>query len=583
MLTVGQDLLTYGPGQRIYVPLQETGTHELSLWFAARLDDDAAGRIRVDPEEALAHLAATHDDSPDRGSTSVRLLLTPPNGGSEVTITIEAGLAAADGRTLPEPATFAVVFMEPTQVELAVTGTTYDPTGEDRRFTGADTAAHPPILRPGPAVLEAVFTRPVDPEGVEEALRRRLPAAIRAGIPTWNADHTQLQLPLFQNVTQTLTVTLSLGQAAGQPVVRDLLGMPLVPANPDLAWIVAVQGRVVTVDGPGTADDPLAGAGPAGQLPQLPLLRPAGAAAIQAGRMLAWHSPYTADACGPQSLTLWHLSSGTGLPLADDVDGCLAWAAWVDEDTAVLVDRERAVRYHVPQATPAAEVPPDPQPIARWTPESGVVVGAALAPGAPVAVFHAPRAETAGAVNLGGTGRVDLLFLNAGGEVDRRIANVSDLVSQEPAWSSLPAAWSPDGRVLAFVSYRADAERDDAGYPRRIEARLTMVDAATGRVTGWDLAPLDLIWRPGRGTLWVRTPEGWYEFDPATERLQPVATELWWAFAFSPDGRFLTGQGAEGPMVIDASTGRRVSAPAARPLGWDPADGRAYWFEPPSS
>lgn len=580
VLTATGDTLTHGPGEGIHLAQAGEGAQEVTLWFAAALDAGAEDWIRVEPEQVLSAIVPADGDDLGRPPTGLRLFLTPSTAGdSPVTITVEPGLSAADGRTLAQPAVFEIIFTEPTYAHLAVSGSTYLGSGE-QRFTGVDSAVHLPILRPGPAVLEARFTRGVDQEAFVEALQRLLPPDIRTGVPSWSDDGTELRLTLFQNVTQALDVRLSLVPAPGQAPARDLLGMPLAASEPDLRWIVAAPaGVMVARTRDGSPHGPVE---PVGQLPQLPLLDPAGTHALRAGRLLAWHPHDGGGDCPNRSLTLWEPAAGTGVTLAGNLPGCLAWAAWLDDDTVALVGRDRATRYRIPRALPLAELPGSPQAAVLWTSEAGAVVGAALAPGAPIAVFHAPEAGTAdgGATDLGGSAQVDLIILNSAGQVVQRYGQVSDLVSQEPTWRPLPAAWSPDGRRLAFVSYRSSPERGEGGYPWNVNAQLVILDNSTGRMVHHDLAPLDLIWNPGTMNLWVRTGDGWLAVDPAAGTVQPVNGDVWWALAFSPDGRYLMALTREGAGILDAVTGAHVPAAGFKPLGWDPVDGRAYWQGP---
>lgn len=580
VLALRGDTGTYGPGEGIHLPRLGSGPQEVTIWFAAALAADAGQQVRVEPQEALVSLTPVGGNDLDRAASGLRLFLLPPGGGAPVTITVDAGLSSADGRRLGRPASFEILFTEPTTGRLALSGSTWLPGAGEHRFTEDEAARRLPLLRAGTAVLEADFTRPVDQDAVVDALRQQLPPEIRTGVPTWSDDGTHLQLPLFQNVTRSLEVRLSLAPGPGRGSARDRLGMPLAASESGLAWSVAAPAAVVAAAGDG--GDPAGRVEPAGQLPNLPLLDPAGPHALRSGRLLAWHPDAGPGDCPDRSLTLWEPAAGAGIPLADRVQGCLAWAAWLDDDTAVLVSQDGAARHRLPRVLPLSGLLQGAQVADLWKPQAGAVVGAALAPGAPIAVFHAPAVTSLGqtAADLGGNTVVDLVIVSAAGQVIQRFNDVSDLVSQEPVWRPLPAAWSPGGRWLAFASYRAGPERDEAGYPGQVQVQLVILDGSTGRMTHHDLEPMDLIWQPGTEDLWVRARQGWRVLDPAAGSVRPVDVGLWWAHTFSPDGRYLVGLGPDGPVILDTVAGSRTGAAGFKPLGWDPADGRAYWLEP---
>src|SRR5690606_26185270 len=143
----------------------------------------------------------------------------------------------------------------------------------------------------------------------------------------------------------------------------------------------------------GDGADPAGPGEPAGQLPDLPLLNPAGPHALRAGRLLAWLAEDGYADCHQQALTLWELASGTGLTLAESAPGCLSWTAWIDDDTVVVVDDRRVTRYRIPQALPLADLLPGPQATDLWTSEAGALAGGALGPGAPRARLPAAPAR----------------------------------------------------------------------------------------------------------------------------------------------------------------------------------------------
>gem|GEM_PF-5385446 len=591
VLAVPGDAYGYGPGA-LYLPRAGDGPQEVTLWFGAPLAADAPEQVRVDPREALVALTPAGGNDLDRMPEGLRLFLLPPGDDIPVTITVDAALSAEDGRRLGQPASFEIRFALPTVARLALGGSTWLPATGEQRFTEEDTAVRLPVLRAGTAVLEAEFSRPVDQEAVVAALQRQLPAEIRTGVPSWSGDGTHLQLPLYQNVTRSLEVRLSLAPGPARGSARDGLNMPLSASETGLAWTVAAPAAVVAAGGDG---NPSAGAGPAGQMPQLPLLDPAGPHALRGGRLLAWHRDAGTGDCPARSLTLWEPAAGAGITLAGGVHGCLAWAAWTGDDTAVLVGPDGAVLYRIPPALPLSGMLDGPQVSDFWKPSTGVVVGAALAPGAPAALFHAPAAAAPGSSNsggpgtaglpggtaadLGGSASVDLVLISGTGQVLRRIPNVSDLASQEPSWRPLQAVWSPDGRWLGFVTYRAGQERDPAGYPAPVRGHLAILDAATGSLAEHDLEPLALTWQPRAGVLWVRARDGWQVVDPASGSVRPVGAGLHWPLAFDPGGRYLLGLGPDGPAVFDAATATLTGVAGFRPLGWDPVDGRAYWLE----
>src|SRR5690606_2336014 len=216
VLAVPGDADGYGPGA-LYLPRAGDGPPEVTLWFGAPLAADAPAQGRVDPRAALLALTPAGGHDLDRMPEGLRLFLLPPGADIPVTLTVDAALSAEDGRRLGQPASVEIRFALPAVARLALGGSTWLPGTGEQRFTEEDTAVRLPVLRAGTAVLEAEFSRPVDQEAVVAALQRQLPAEIRTGVPSWSGDGTHLQLPLYQNVTRSLEVRLSLapGPARG--------------------------------------------------------------------------------------------------------------------------------------------------------------------------------------------------------------------------------------------------------------------------------------------------------------------------------------------------------------------------------
>jgi formylglycine-generating enzyme required for sulfatase activity/Tol biopolymer transport system component len=148
------------------------------------------------------------------------------------------------------------------------------------------------------------------------------------------------------------------------------------------------------------------------------------------------------------------------------------------------------------------------------------------------------------------------------------------------------AAWSPDGRYLAFVQGTGD--QADV-YLQDVEAVLEQAGpVAPLRLTeqsGFDGYP---AWSPDGASLAFGSealiPRGTYLVDVADFLAAPVWSEpgllaafLGYPAAWSPDGAFLAVEGTQSVSIVSADGSREVPLGEGRRLSWAP-DGRQVVF-----
>ncbi|HEY8449747.1 MAG TPA: hypothetical protein VIL95_04630 [Bacillota bacterium] len=585
-LTATPNVRSFRSGDEAVLPWFEDHAYYVLAHFDQRLDPASLeGRVDVRPASALREIRwddYTRDDGQAATVAAVQLHPQPP--GTRVEVTLRAGLRSASGRVLQDDQRLSVRWEEPTRVALTLTGTSYFPGPQPQAFPASARQDAPlPVLKPGPAVLEASFTRPPDRRTVEAALRAAAESRFELGQLTWQDDGRgfRVDLTLKPLAWQPAAVTFA-GAAAPwtflpEPVV-DELGMPVAPEGAALAWFVADTARVVA------GWDPVA-APVAGTVARLPGIQAAGAGAVFEQRLLTWHTIHEEAECGAVASTLWDLPSGTGVPLGSTVDGCHPWAAWSPDGKAVyLLGHDELSRFTLPVdgALPDAASMAAPKTIYR-SPAGRFLNGVALAPDGRIALFEAEPDQGANA----GRGTIDLLILDSGGRQVARADAVSHLVSSENIWSPIPAAWAPDGSRLAFVSFKASDQRNEAGYPQSIDRRLSLWDAQAGTSTATDVEALDgLLWRPGTAEVLFRTEAGLGLYDTGAGNLTSLTQQPMTPLAWSPDGRhlLLLHFGPEGLSygLLDVAAARYRSVSGWRPLGWGP-DGLPYWLEAPEA
>jgi Tol biopolymer transport system component len=187
-------------------------------------------------------------------------------------------------------------------------------------------------------------------------------------------------------------------------------------------------------------------------------------------------------------------------------------------------------------------------------------------------VVERPRVSPDGtsiAFNMGVESRANIYTMPAEGGAPRQVTHLNAL--------SLNAAWSADGRAIAFASTE--------GGKRRVWV-VDVRDAIVRPVSTGEMSEsFDVAWSPGRHPLYQQVGNrNLYVIDPDSgdEHLLIPDGAVGWAGspAYAPDGRtialFWTRAGRAGLWTLDAATARetRVYSTASAseivptPIGW---------------